>query len=128
MPVMSTAQLGNGTSATDITGMTITFTAVANRRYRIMALCVTQQSGAGAGVQNLYVRNGANTIIGSVGGSEASANFATWVCITIDTPGAGSVTYKASIITNANTVDIACSTTQPAILTVEDFGPSANPV
>jgi hypothetical protein len=125
--IRTTNQAGNGAFPIDVAGLAVTFTAIANRRYRVFTQLVVQQSGAGAGVQNVAIRNAANNQLAVVGGSAAAAYFMTWNVTVIDNPGAGSTTYKVSVGTNAQTMDVSCTPSQIAFLTVEDVGPSGVP-
>jgi hypothetical protein len=83
----------------DVTGLSITFTALAGATYQIrLKGSITV---ATSGHQGLFgIRNAANTLMDYSGTGLAPAS--TWTTVpmvleTYDTPGAGSVTYKAFV-------------------------------
>lgn len=110
------------TAATDLTGLTNTFTAPGGRAYWILGMVVTQQVTS-AGIQNLLLRDGSNTQLAAPGGTIASGSFTTWVVSKVVTPSAGSVTYKLSATTSAGTLSVIQSATAPSTLTIVDIGP-----
>ena len=111
-------------SIADLTSLSVTWTAVANRRYKIeIAIPMFQNSGA-AGTQNVVIATSGGTTIATwqqqVSASfDAMANVYTYV-----TPAAGSVTYKARASTSASTCQTSVSATIPALISVEDVGPT----
>jgi hypothetical protein len=120
-------QTMNSASPVDVTGLAVTFTAVAGRRYKITAAYMTQMSGSGSSIQNHYIRNAAGTVLALVAGSPPSAAYMAWCIVAHDVPGAGAVTYKASISVNSLTCDVNATPPQTATLIVEDVGPTAPP-
>jgi len=105
----------------DITGLTITFTALAGRRYRISGYMRTQQLTTASDTQEIYITTGANvkiqisSLVGTLNG------FNVHQPAVILVPGAGSVTYKlrgASIATMSILADVI----YPAYILVEDIG------
>jgi hypothetical protein len=108
----------------DVTGLSYTFTAVAGATYwvRLKAAMSILTSGHGG---YLWLRDGAGTVLDLAGtGLAPSANWAT-VPIVLEgftTPGAGSVTYKASIgydaTSAAGSSSLTGGATFPARLTV----------
>lgn len=119
-------QLAIGAAITDLTGLTVTFTAVANRRITVTVLIETLQNTS-TGTQNVYIRDGASTSLVTYGTTIGIAGFNTYAIFGILTPAAGSTTYKASLKTSAGTVDLSASGGQPAVLTAVDYGPNAAP-
>lgn len=123
-------QAGISTLA-DLTGLSVTFTAAANRRLRIsgegLVTCSAEELMVG------YIRDGAGTQLGrwcqqwqragSAGTGQKAAGSV------VESPSAGSVTYKLSLERNtgaAGTVTLQAGATHPAFILVEDLGP-ANP-
>jgi hypothetical protein len=126
--VRTTNQAGNGGFPIDVAGLTFNWNAIANRRYKLTAQLVAQQSGAGAGVQNVAIRDASNNnqlIV--AGGSVLAASFVTWAFCVFWSPGAGAMSVKVSVGTNAQTMDVSCTPSQLAFLAVEDVGPSGVP-
>jgi hypothetical protein len=119
-PVVLTADVaGIGTSPTDITGLTVTFTALAGRRYR--ALCtfrLNQVSSASAPQGQLLV---AGTQV-DYDGLTRAAGEQTKVVLWSSFTASGSTTVKAQAFTGAGTVTVLASATAPAQLIVEDIG------
>lgn len=122
---------GIGTSATD-TSLTVTFTAVANRRYKLSFQgSLKNESGSSQGGTGTFaaafITDSANTIIGayllafinSVNAGDRLRGSA----FTFVTPSAGSVTYKVrAIFANGSSNVFEAAATNPAILLVEDIG------
>jgi len=120
--------LSDSSSVQDLSSLTVTFTALANRRYKI-----TGHAGFAAVNNNArwlgYIRKGSTTIgrFGQIIGYD-SGNNATGMldgCV-IDSPSAGSVTYKLSAERIAGTGDAtsAAAAENPAFILVEDIGPA----
>jgi hypothetical protein len=112
------------TTVADLTGLSISFTAVANRRYR-----VTGDVGGGftstSDVFLLYITDGSNNVKQKSSNSFISSEVRrTFVSIVL-VPGAGSVTYKLrGESTFGNACQVSASATAPAFFIVEDIGPS----
>jgi hypothetical protein len=123
-------QTGIGTSATDLTSLTVTFTAVANRYYKISADVFFLQNTSG-GLVTVTINtgsSGAGTVLATRAvNTENGARFVSLSAVAIHTPSAGSVSYHLRGFTSANTVDLKASATQPSLILVEDIGPSGNP-
>jgi hypothetical protein len=106
-----------GTTVTDLAGLSITFTAVAGRRYKITAQALLVKStGAASDSMNIYIRDAAGTPIATSQVMCYGVGITHTLSIGVSTvPGAGAVTYKLSFNT---------SSTNPAWILVEDIGPS----
>lgn len=113
-------QTGIGTSVTDLTSLTVTFTAVAGRKYRITGQATFVQS-ATASTAILYLLAGA-TQIGLSAGEVVGTFGRTQTVIVEHTPGAGSVTYKLQASCDAGTMSVSASSTAPCSIIVEDIG------
>ena len=120
-----------GTSATD-TALTVTFTAVASRRYKLSFQgslkneSATPQGGVGT-FAAAFITDSANTIIGAyLTGYINSVNSGDRLrgsAFTFVTPSAGSVTYKVrAIFANGASNVFEAAATNPAIRLVEDIG------
>jgi hypothetical protein len=121
------------TAAADVTGCFVTFTAVANRRYRVWAQLGSYFQSTTAGILQLFLADGSNTTlpgtntlvtaIGVTNNNRLNANIASQST----SPAAGSVTYKlrGGVITGgAMTIENSQSS---ARIWVEDIGPSGAP-
>lgn len=117
------------TTVTDITSLTVSFTAEALRTYKVSVWVGVGSSVSGDSV-SVYITDAANTVLqtGTVAIPESGFNPTAYVEYYV-TPGAGSVTYKARIArgTGSGSVAVSAGTTQPAYITVEDIGASGIP-
>lgn len=116
-----------GAGPTDITSLTVTFTAVAGRRYKITGHCDVADVDEGDQWVGL-VRTSAATIgrFGRIRGGvgSPSEDATTFDGSVVHVPGAGSVTYKLSLerISGSSDVDVIAAATNPAYILVEDIG------
>jgi hypothetical protein len=112
-----------GTAADVISVASVAF--LAGRRYRITAMVGFHASGANLTQVRLY-RDA--TVIGQAGGySQSGTNEQGSICLVVYiAPGAATSTVKFDIrATAGNTVGTALgSATQPALLLIEDIGPT----
>lgn len=109
---------------TDITGLSVTFTAVANRQYRItMNIMLSRPSGAAV---TAAIRNGSTILAASTLDSAYTGTITTpTTLVYIGSFSAGSVTVKGSFGTSGGvgTVQVGNSTGSPIPnLIVEDVG------
>ena len=122
---ISTANSSCGTSSTDITGMSITFTAVANRLYRATFSGFGQQSANSR--LFLELTDGSNTVFNSsvVGITSAGANayFLTTASY-LFTASAGSVTRKMRAAVDSGTINFlgVPADGRTYSFTIEDIG------
>lgn len=108
---------------TDITGLSVTFTAVANRRYLVVLM--TTLSNNGNNITNSYISKAGTAIAEGYGGPIGANNVSTATIFAMDTPGAGSVTYQARASVSAGTATIYGTSTRASIacrLLVLDMG------
>jgi len=116
------SQTGITGTVIDISGLTLTFTAVSTRVYRTTVWALVRQNTS-PGAPVIQITDGAN-----VQKTEAdvyiaaAANFATFVASCIETGLSGSTTRKARGVSNTATWDLVASATFPAYITVEDIG------
>jgi hypothetical protein len=119
------AQNGFTSTIADISSLTVTFTAVANRIYRTtLHLPVVGQNTSAATVV-AYITDGSNTVLRQ---SNTTMGISAGIPITLILPetigSSGSVTRKARLSTTAGTFDINGSSTFFGHLEVEDCGPA----
>jgi len=115
----------------DITGLAVTFTAVANRIYIVEATCELLPSASTVGVIALLVQEG-GTILKRT--QQPSGSYASPIGIDLTVRrrmvgvAAGSHTYKASCsISGTGTLDVDVSSTNPASIRVWDDGANGSP-
>lgn len=111
------------TTLTDITGATLTFTAVANRRYCVWAHGYHNSTNAGATI-NQVLREGSVTLQQSTAASGGAAVGAFCQTIYISTFSAGSHTLKLSCALQAGTGSISAEggATFPYQFAIVDLG------
>jgi hypothetical protein len=118
-----TATQGGIVTATDLTDLTVTFTALANRRYKITSSGMLRSSVSGDTFNWVIVRGSTRLSFRSF--YTAPVNVAVFSGHTIiDTPSAGSVTYKiqAERNTGTGTGTLQAVADYPAFILVEDIG------
>lgn len=110
---------------TTVAGLSITFTSLANRRYRIemFARNVTQ---VGAGTTDLLLARGV-TVLADLLANQAAGTVPAGAIIATDVPGAGAVTYNFRTGTSGTTAQIIAGANDPAFIFAEDIGPSGAP-
>lgn len=111
-------------SATDLTSLTVTFTAVAARRYRwTFDGEVTATAADGAYVVQLT--DGSNTVKKRVTRGCSSTSADSCHLEFEETPGAGSITRKLRLskASGTGTVGLTATSTNPSFLSLEDIGP-----
>lgn len=123
---LSTTQSAVG-AITDVTGLTLTNTFVANRFTRVTVIYrVTKNT---TGLWSVGVNDGTNTlVVGSNNTADTIAISGTGTYVVGST--AAAITYKVRLTGNATagTADATASATQPWRILVEDIGPNGNPV
>jgi hypothetical protein len=124
--IATASQTGITTTITDLTSLTVTFTASANRYYLIRGHITAQQNSAATAFE-VRVTDGSNTQIASCDQTViAGQALSTSVAVVVQ-PAAGSVTYKLRGLTNTGTADLIASAASPILILVEDIGPSGAP-
>ena len=99
-------------SPVDVTGLSVTFTALASRKYLIVAYCNTGNSGANTG--QFFINKGATALTESYS-NPTNLAITTVNIFAIDTPGAGSVTYKTQASAQAGTQTVYGTSTRASI-------------
>ena len=130
--------IGIGTTTTDVTGIgaaqdcagtSITFTAVANRRYLVeFVICVAHATN-GSGAVELGIYDSSNALVGAdivgveVFGSNGQFTMAKGL---VESPSGGSITRKVRI--NASgTGGVLFGSSHPGYLLIQDIGPNGAP-
>lgn len=90
----STAQTGIGVFDVDLTGLSITWTAIASRIYRIEVWAMMKQVGA-AGQPTLHITDAAGVLKCDAAATSAANDFVPLYALEIVTGLSGSVTRKA---------------------------------
>jgi hypothetical protein len=115
---------GTFTALTDLTSMTVTFTAVTGHTYLIMGHCLLQSSVANDGVL-LAIREGSTTLETTYGPVGTPANHGiTLTAMVYVQPSAAAHTYKLSAARDYGTGNITkkASATTPALIVAIDLG------
>lgn len=116
----TTDQTGIGTTVTDLTGMTITFTAVAGRQYRISTWLL---AAPGANGITLYLRDGAGAAVHQTSVPSNTATASVGVAFSaLVTPAAGAITYKLAAGAITGTAGVLGNAAYPMQLWAEDIG------
>lgn len=119
-----TTQQTGITSVADITGLSVTFTAVAGRRYRVKLQALVFSSISNDIVQ-IQIRDGSGTVLNLSQVLAASSTFGlSAACEYVTNGWTGSTTVKAAALRNSGTgtVTFDAGATYPAFLLVEDIG------
>lgn len=120
-----TTQQSGITTVTDITSFSVTFTAVAGRRYRITVNALAFSSVTGDVAQLQLTSNDGATVLQLAQVALGTSNMGvSCVILAYITPSAGSVTYKVRLLRNAGTGTLTfdCGAVYPARIVVEDVG------
>lgn len=127
-PAEKTTNQNGITTVTDITSLTLTWTAVQNRKYRTHLYLPVLTQVTSAGVVVAVVTDASNTVKSQVNMTLAAGDFGHVNNHERWTSPSGPVTRKARISTTAGTVDITAGAAFRAFLSVEDMGPAGAPV
>ena len=123
----TSGQTISSTSAADLTGLSVTFTAVAGRRYRIQGWVRAGGSSTTDGNAELLLTDGSNTQLqlDRFGPVTPTGQRWTFNIVHYTSPSAGSVTYKlrGRDATSAKNWQTIAASDNPATLVVEDIGP-----
>jgi hypothetical protein len=124
----SSAQSGIGTTMTDITNATVTFTATANRLYRVSAQADMNHATTSENAQVQVLLDGTAIATNAIAITTAGAyNDRFAVITTTFTTTSGSHTVKLQAATKSGTMTIQNAAATPTILLVEDAGPAGAP-
>jgi hypothetical protein len=107
----------------DITGMTITFNAVAGRLYKATWLVVANKAGVDRDGSGAQFCKSDNTIVAQVPLVTLSGNYdSNYSASAFFTESTGSVTYKLRMYSFSGNMTIFANSTQPCVLIIEDIG------
>lgn len=109
----------------DITGLSVTWTAVASRLYRV-TLSVMGTTNVAGDTLSAFITDGSNVIKQACYGQTNDATYGVGLtCFEVVSGLSGSITRKARMgmrIGTGTTVTCRAAATYPGILTVEDLG------
>lgn len=126
LATMTSNQTSIGTTATDVTSLSKTFTPQANRRKKIETNLRVQNDGVSAQAITVSVLRG-TTQLNSVSLLVTNGLQFPFRVVAFDTPPAGSTTYKVQAQIAASTCTVLASSTAPAYLEVTDWAPNGQP-
>lgn len=121
--ITSPGQSGFGTTATDITGLAITFTADATKRHRV-TLSINIVKDATAGYGQPMISRSDNTLLHTYAQTLASSGYGAMTLIYEAPPGtfSGTTTIKGRLQCAAGTVAINQGPDAATLLTVDEVG------
>jgi hypothetical protein len=126
--VINTTLSQGANTETDLPGLTITFTAVANRLYELKASVVGYTSVAGDRIA-VGIKEGSTTLQTGIMGQTLASNGEVVPVYLISTFSAGSHTVKLTgrRDSGTGTTTFVAGSTIPAVFTVSDIGPAGAP-
>lgn len=116
------AQNGIGTSATDLTGLSVTWTAVAGRSYRLTATTQFIYASGSPAVAVFKIVTSGGTQVQETNVVGSATVYSAAHLSTVVSPAAGSVTYKVQGNVNSGTMNVFAASNAPIFLMVEDLG------
>ena len=120
--VRTTGDVTIGTTGTDITGMSVTFTAVAGRIYRA-SWGVSARKETAAGYTQCSFTDSANALYSYAIGYTVSGNYVNLSGVSeISGLTSGSKTFKLRGVSENNTSTFFANSAAPATLIIEDIG------
>ena len=123
----ATANQAGITTQTDLTGLSVTWTAVAGRRYKVSAYTMVTRTVADGTTQVLILTSGGSVFQVISSQPNVAADNLESSGFVIVTPGAGAQTFKLAITraSGTGTVGLSATANAPAFILVEDIGPSS---
>ena len=109
------------TSIGDITGLSITFTAVTGRQYKA-TWSLTAQKGGASGTTTISFTTNANTQVAAIDITATDTSYLNGNGTALFTASSGSVTYKMRGVASAGSTQTIASATQPQFFMIEDIG------
>lgn len=118
----ATANQSGITTATDVTGLSVTFTANSTRYYRTTVYIYSSVQNTAGGFPEVRITDGSNVqkqtcVFQLDAGGQAPFHFSV-----VETGLSGSTTRKARALTTAGTLLLAAASTGPMFIVVEDIG------
>ena len=122
---LTTSIISGITTLTDLTSLSVTWTAAAGRRYKVTFKVLVYSSVANDDV-NVWLRNGSSTKLNAYGARAVSTSHGIAVTGSHVLSGlsAGSQTVKLSMerVAGSGNIYVAAGSTYPAFILVEDIG------
>lgn len=126
--VLTTNQNSIGSLTVDVTSLSVTWTAVANRYYRTTVIIPVFSQSTSNGIVNLQITDGTPTTKQSINLTATAGTDVNISGFVIESNiAAGSATRKARIATTAGSGIITAGSTNVPTIIVEDIGPSGAP-
>jgi hypothetical protein len=118
----ATANQSGITTATDVTGLSVTFTAISSRYYKTTIYTFSALQNTAAGFPEFIIADGSNVqkqagVIYLPASTQAPLSVSV-----VETGLSGSVTRKARAATTAGTLLMAAGAASPMFIVVEDIG------
>jgi hypothetical protein len=118
----ATANQTGITTATNVTGLSVAFTAISSRYYKTTIYTFSAQQNTLAGYAEFIIADGSNVqkqtgVIYQLAGEQAPLSVSI-----VETGLSGSVTRKARAATNAGSLLLAAGAASPMFIVVEDIG------
>ena len=119
--VRTTSVAALGTTTADITGVSVSFTAISSRIYRF-SFYISGQKISTADYTDIQLTDSANNVIAASTSYAVAGNY--WNCAggVVKTGLTGSVSYKLRGSCGSGTSNPTASGTQPITLVIEDIG------
>lgn len=116
----------SGSSTVDVSGLSVTFTALGSRRYRFSIAGYTHTSTASPTTMALFVTDSSNTVMAQSNSTATSASQdSPAILIGYKSGLSGSITLKVRVVSTAGgNGTLAASSSSPAWFVVEDIGPA----
>jgi hypothetical protein len=116
-----------GSTAKDVTSLSVSWTAVANRYYRTTVIIPVYSQLTTSGIVNLLITDGTPTTKQSINLDAAAGTDVNIQGFVIESGITGSPTRKARILTTGGSGTVTGSATSVPTIIVEDIGPSGAP-
>lgn len=127
--VLTTNQNSIGSTVVDVTSLSVTWTAVANRYYQTTVIIPVFSQSTSTGIVNLQITDATPTTKQSINlTADAGTDVNISGFVIESNIAAGSATRKARIATTAGSGIITAGSTNVPTIIVEDLGPSGAPV
>ena len=121
----STATTSISSSYSDLTGLSVTWTAVANRRYKVTGY--SDLSSTSASIARLAITDGSANVKAQAQQALAANDVAAQTVFEVFTGTAGSTTRKLRGLVTAGTGATQSNVYGPHLILVEDIGPAGAP-
>jgi hypothetical protein len=118
--VQGSGQTGIGSTVTDLTGVSVTFTAEASRLYKTTLIIPRLDQITTTGVVTGHIANAASTSVMSAVVSITAGQFSNLTVTLLESGIAGSTTRKGRLATSVGSVN----TVGGPFIIVEDLGPA----